>query len=184
MLKAAAHVYSPVKICFRTADGRFSPRMSTIAAQLRGRGPRNCSCPILKSPPASPGAHVPVLGAVVWDNGGLAIGSSVSLPVPSWTPLLLVQAPATGFTSFSEGDQPAIYAYLSNQFPETTNGDIRGCYTNSEWAGKFAPFSVQLSGEVTPPPDSAWSQGDWDAVRNILAAECNCVDTVYTAYND
>jgi len=140
-------------------------------------------------------APVLTLGAVAASATGLQIVSSATVPVLAWSPAFAATAPDTGFTAFQNGDQPAIYTYISSLFPvpgQPSPGDpVRTLYTNEDYKNKFQPYAVALSA-VGSPADipsswpahpSNWSTDDWTTVVNTIANECNQVDTIYSLYD-
>lgn len=142
--------------------------------------------------------NTPTLGAVAASATGLQIVSSATVPVQAWSPAFVANAPNTGFTPFTSGDQPAIYTYISDLFPIPgqsggPNQPVRTLYTNADYQGKFQSYATHLAevgspSEIPsywpPPPTTTWSTSDWTAVVNTIVAECNQVDTVYSFYSE
>ncbi|HEU4835742.1 MAG TPA: hypothetical protein VFS90_15040 [Pyrinomonadaceae bacterium] len=142
-------------------------------------------------------APVPTLGAVAISATGLQVTSDESIPIQSWSPAFVADAPKTAFTAFQTGDQPAIYTYISNLFPVPgqpggPNQPIRTLYTNENYQGKFQAYAVALAGVPTPSQipstwpahPTTWSTSDWATVVTTIVKECNQVDTVYSFYAD
>lgn len=134
------------------------------------------------------------LGAIDWNGAGVQIDSTAPMPAPSWSVGFLADAPATAFTPFTDGNQPAIYTYINNLFPlpgQPSDGKpIRSLYTVSDDKDKFQPFAAALSVAPTlekipsywPTPGTGWSDSDWKAVWQPIVTECNQVDTTYTLF--
>lgn len=133
------------------------------------------------------------LGAIDWSGDSLEISSSAQMPVPAWSVGFLASAPHTDFAPFVDGDQPAIYTYISHLFPmpgqKSSGKPIRDLYTHTEDSGDFYPFAMKINGVTLehipsywPKPGAAWSEHDWHEVVKTIVAECNQVSTVYALF--
>jgi len=136
------------------------------------------------------------LGAVTWTAPTLQIVSSSNAPVQTWSPSFLAAAPQLGFKLFTDGNQPAIYTYISNLFPLPTdpdppNNNIRNLYYNAPDKSKFESFAAAIrvvkspqlipnTWANQPPPGNTWTESDWGPVVQTIAHECIAVDTVYS----
>lgn len=137
------------------------------------------------------------LAAINWTAPNLQIASSAPVPVQPWSPAFLVAAPQLGFPKFpASTNQPAIYTYISNQWPLPTDPDspavtdVRSVYDNETDKGKFETFAGAISAVTSPqeipanwvnqpPPSNNWSDTDWGDVVKTITHECKAVDTVY-----
>ena len=155
-----------------------------------------------QGPSASP---VLTLGAASWNGTNLTSGqvqlvSSQTVPIPSWSPAGLANAPHTAFPQWPSVSQQQIYAYISQLFPipgatnPSATNDVRSLYTSAGDSNKWETYADALE-KVTmpsqipaywpqPPANNNWSNSDWTAVVGTIANECNEVDTAYSMYGD
>lgn len=160
-----------------------------------GSSPKYAQPPLFTMSNQGPAtAQTFMLGAINWKFVGLEIVSSAPMPVPAWSIGFLASAPHTDFSPFVDGDQPAIYTYVSNLFPipgqKSSGKPIRELYTHAEDSSKFYAFALDLNNVPTPAdippnwpkPGTGWTTKDWQKVVSTIVAECNQVDTVYKLF--
>lgn len=142
-------------------------------------------------------SSVPMLGAISWTGASLQIDSHAKLPVLAWSPAFLASAPDTPFPEFTKGDQPAIYTYISQTWPNPELGklsrltDVRKMYHKAAKEGFFTTFAAIIAAVASPsqipstwpkPPANNWSDHDWRKVVHKIAEECTHVYGVYGLY--
>src|SRR2546423_2101619 len=134
---------------------------------------------------AAPGA---AMGVFKWNGSELLCVWQVSTVVNGWGLNLIADAPATPFPyaqeSFTTGDQPAIYQFISNELYQTiqakvsdcvwcndqspcSQNDIRSCYKCLD-NDDFVALLKQLQG-LTVDPD--YSATDWSTVTAALTQD-------------
>ncbi len=93
--------------------------------------------------------------------------------VPGWSLSVLGQAPATGLTPLAAGQEPEIYAHISNWLDKDSNGDIRRQYNNADKTLSFGGWSDKLGAAPNPNPPywGTYPKGEFEHVVNTLSNE-------------